>query len=98
LQACYPEHNWILPIHSKEEHVPYVPKFPSTEDRKPVGYWQDTKNQRAFFDELAKKLNIKSVEEWRKVSYDTFIKEGGGFVNRYYKGSILKGIFYSFSI
>lgn len=32
------------------------------------GYWTKLQNQRNFFDQLAKKLNIEKQDDWYKVS------------------------------
>jgi hypothetical protein len=55
------------------------------------GYWQSIQNQRSFFDALAVKLDIKSPEEWMKVSVTSVIESGGYFLNTYYDGSLVKG-------
>jgi hypothetical protein len=57
----------------------------------PRGFWKDKENQKKFFDRLAIKWNIQKPEDWRKVTYDTVLKEGGRFVARYYSGSIQEG-------
>ena len=61
---------------------------------RPLGYWKDLDNQRAFFDALAIKLNIHKPEDWYRVTRKTVIQEGGYFVPQYY-GSVTKGNFYS---
>jgi hypothetical protein len=58
---------------------------------KPQGYWKDMANQRLFFDQLAHKLNIQKPEDWAAVSSKTILDEGGAFVNRYYKSSVVNG-------
>lgn len=44
---------------SSQEHNWNIHKFHA-----PVGYWQDKKNQREFFESLGKKLGIKKWEDW----------------------------------
>ncbi len=44
----------------------------------PHGYWNDVANQRAFMNDLAKKLNITNKEEWYKVS-EKFIRDHDGY-------------------
>jgi hypothetical protein len=64
----------------------------------PKAYWSDKDNQRFFFDQLAKTLNIKKPEDWYHVRVKTVIKHGGYFVSNYYTGSLIRGIlivFYS---
>jgi hypothetical protein len=53
--------------------------------------WANVTNQRAFFDKLAVSLNVKSPEDWYKVNVKTVLQEGGYFVNKYYKGSLIRG-------
>jgi hypothetical protein len=41
---------------------------------------------------MAIKLNIQKPEDWFNVSWNTMVKkEGGMFINAYYKGSIAQG-------
>jgi hypothetical protein len=60
-------------------------------DYKHRGYWKDPKNQRMFMQKLATKLNIKTPEDWYKVDYKTFLKEGGHFLKGQYKYSLIQG-------
>jgi hypothetical protein len=48
-------------------------------------------NQKAFFDQLAIKWNIKTPQDWNKVTTDMVRKEGGSFIARHYNGSLTKG-------
>jgi hypothetical protein len=76
LSSAYPEHQW------KQVEPAY----------KPDGYWKDIKNQRAFFDQLAAKLNLKSLDDWNDVRLSTVQKMGGWFVNNpRYGGSLQEG-------
>ncbi len=51
----------------------------------PPHHWNSVANQRAFMDELAKKLNIKSPTDWYKVTRGTFTQYGGdGLLQRYH--------------
>lgn len=61
LTTLYPEYSWKL---WKFEKVPQE-------------FWQDIQNRRLFFEDLAKKLNITSWENWYDVSSQT-IRENGG--------------------
>lgn len=45
--------------------------------RLPIGYWNDSRNQRAFLESLAKKLNIKRAEDWKNVSTRQIYASGG---------------------
>jgi hypothetical protein len=53
--------------------------------------WKDLSTQKAFLDKLAIKLNIQKPEDWTKVTTNMAVKEGGHFIDRYYKGSLAKG-------
>jgi hypothetical protein len=59
--------------------------------RKRVGHWKDITNQRAFFDQLASKLNIHKLEDWCHVNVKTVVQQGGSFVFYHYNGSLLRG-------
>lgn len=52
-------------------------KWDSTTSRLPRGYWSDISNQRTFLDNLAKTLNLKSLNEWSSVP-SSVIKLNGG--------------------
>jgi hypothetical protein len=58
----------------------------------PSGHWNDIQNQRKFFDDLASKLNVKQPDDWYDVQTRTVVKEGGSFINRLYKGSLIQGM------
>jgi hypothetical protein len=78
LNACYPEHKWV----SSRRVV---------DDRKPIGYWEQVENQRAFFDRLAPALNVQKHEDWYNVHVRTVLDKGGYFINHRYNGSLIKG-------
>jgi hypothetical protein len=59
--------------------------------RRPVGHWKNIDNQRKFFDDLATKLDIRTPEDWSRVSKETFLQHGGSFVYTHYKGSFQRG-------
>jgi hypothetical protein len=54
-------------------------------------YWKDEQNQKAFFDQLAIRLNIKKPEDWSKVTCRMVLKEGGSFITNYYNSSVQQG-------
>jgi hypothetical protein len=58
LSAAYPELEWL----------PW--KFASC----PQNYWDDVQNQRTFMDWATKKLNIKDMSDWYKVSVKVNMK------------------------
>jgi hypothetical protein len=59
---------------------------------KPLGYWKDKENQKAFFDRLAIKWNIQKLEDWDKITNKMVLKEGGYFINTHYQLSLKKGM------
>lgn len=48
--------------------------------------------QRVFFDKLAKKLDIKLPDDWKKLTFRKIIKEGGHFLSSHYRNSISTAI------
>jgi hypothetical protein len=59
----------------------------------PTGHWRDINNHRAFFDDLAKKLNITEMDDWHMVTQKTVTEHGGGrLLSTYYGDSLVKGI------
>jgi hypothetical protein len=61
--------------------------------KKPPGYWKDKENQKKFFDQLAIKRNIQTMDDWNQVTTDVVVKEGGSFIDYYYNGSLQQGIY-----
>jgi hypothetical protein len=59
---------------------------------KPKGYWNDTDNQRQFFEQLAFQLNIQNPDDWYSVNLRTVVKLGGSFLYSHYDGSLIRGI------
>ncbi len=69
------------------------------------GFWKDITIQRAFFDNLAKKLrifvvkhviifvDIKTPDEWKNVSIQQVYQHGGaGLLRTCYKGSLIQAL------
>jgi hypothetical protein len=53
----------------------------------------DLETQRQFFDDIFKKKGLQSYKDWYTISKLDVVKNGGrGLLNRYYKGSHIKGI------
>jgi hypothetical protein len=77
LNAVYPENTW---------------KEAKTLVHKPVNYWRDKANQKAFLDQLAKELNIHSPEDWYTVTNKKVIAMGGSSIMSQYGGSLLRGM------
>jgi hypothetical protein len=49
-------------------------------------------NQRAFFDQLAMKLNLQRIEDWQSLRVATVVTMGGAFIKRTYNGSLINGM------
>ena len=79
LKEMYPNHEW------KATDFTRAPRL----------YWKDIKNQREFFDDLAKKFNITNPKDWSNVSYRDVVNAGGGRLLRYYSSiyEALKSIY-----
>eukprot|EP01122_Echinamoeba_exundans_P005105 TRINITY_DN15281_c0_g1_i1.p1 TRINITY_DN15281_c0_g1~~TRINITY_DN15281_c0_g1_i1.p1 ORF type:complete len:579 (-),score=58.97 TRINITY_DN15281_c0_g1_i1:528-2264(-) len=56
--------------------VDSVPEWVS-QDRLPVGFWNDMKNQRRFFDWAAHLYGIQKHSDWYTVNVDDFLKKTG---------------------
>jgi hypothetical protein len=76
LQTIYPEHKWEMW------------KFKQS----PKHYWDDIKNQRIFFDSVAKKLGIEKMEDWYTVkNRDVRDLKVDGVLSRY-RGSLIRAL------
>ncbi len=67
-------------------------KFPQV----PKGYWNDITNQRAFLDQLAKRLQITDQDGWYNVTQTTFKKYGASALlelYRYSPSAMLSAVF-----
>ncbi len=53
--------------------------------RLPLGYWNVIDNQRAFLDDIAKKLNITQHEDWYRISRRVLQQHGGASLLSKYK-------------
>ena len=53
--------------------------------KKPQGYWENIDNQRKLFDEIGKKFNITSMNDWNTISRKsiTSVKGGSSVLNKY---------------
>eukprot|EP01027_Heterolobosea_sp_BB2_P018918 GEZU01026579.1.p1 GENE.GEZU01026579.1~~GEZU01026579.1.p1 ORF type:complete len:601 (+),score=135.41 GEZU01026579.1:14-1816(+) len=77
LQGIYPEHPW------QEAGSP----------RALNGYWNDPKNQRNFLNRIAEELNVKTLDDFYKISADDVRSKGGAsLLNHYYDGSLEKAL------
>ena len=80
LSIAYPEIDWDYGLFHKV----------------PQGFWIDPKNQLSTIESIAKKLNIKKLDDWYNVKYLDIVKYGGRGVIRYYNGdklAMLKAIY-----
>src|SRR3990167_6712006 len=62
LKVNYPEYDW----EEKSDRL-YAPH----------GYWQNKENHRKFFDSIKEKYEIKTADDWHKISTTTIVAEGG---------------------
>ena len=60
--------NLLLSIYSNYNWLPW--KFEHT----PKGYWNDVNNIKEYMNWLSHKLNIKTMEDWYKVTSEVIIK------------------------
>ena len=67
----------------------------SEKERRPIGYWKDINNQRAFMEEARKNLNIKQgdFEPWYAISAKTIERLGGRALLSAYKTSMFSLLF-----
>lgn len=56
--------------------------------RKPTGYWADKNNQRKFFEDLAKTLDIKDQNDWYRVTTKQINMFGGNPVTKIHGNSL----------
>lgn len=52
---------------------------------RPKDYWKDIQNQRQFFNDLGKKLNIENVDDWNQVSSSTIMEHRGWWIFNEYR-------------
>jgi hypothetical protein len=59
---------------------------------KSKGFWKVLPNQRQFFDDLAKELNIQRSDDWAQIKVSQVLQKKGGIgVLAHYGGSLFKG-------
>lgn len=58
--------------------------------KRPSGFWLDKRNQRIFFDELAKKFEITHPSQWSKISPSQIEEEGGSGILSYHRRSVFR--------
>jgi hypothetical protein len=88
LKAIYPKYKWK----DKRKEEPKEKKSKEiSRDQQPFGYWKDINNQRTFFDNLGRELNIQQPEDWYTVDVRTVVKKGGSFIHYHYNSSLIEG-------
>jgi hypothetical protein len=85
LKAIYPEHpwdtgEWASGVASKGEQT---------------DQWDNIENQRKFFDKTAVAFNIQKPTDWYNVTAESLRQCGGGFIDTFYRGSVLRGKTYT---
>ena len=48
------------------------------------GFWKNIENQRLFFDDIAVKYNIQSMDDWKQIKSSIIRKEGGATILKQY--------------
>jgi hypothetical protein len=65
----------------------------ASEGRYSPGYWTNIDNQKRFFQQLEDKLDIRSPEDWYRVTTRQIIQEGGSaLIGNYYNWSMLTAL------
>eukprot|EP01114_Cavostelium_apophysatum_P005030 TRINITY_DN1558_c0_g1_i1.p1 TRINITY_DN1558_c0_g1~~TRINITY_DN1558_c0_g1_i1.p1 ORF type:complete len:545 (+),score=133.12 TRINITY_DN1558_c0_g1_i1:262-1896(+) len=70
-----------------KEHDWQIEKFAHIEN-----YWSSKATQRAFFDRIAKKMNLTKWEDWYGVTQQQLQQHGGSSILSYYHNSPMKAI------
>jgi len=58
----------------------------------PQKYWHNMNNQKAHLETLAKRLNIKKLDDWNHVTSIQFYQAGGAGLLARYKGSVIRAL------
>lgn len=58
------------------------------ESKKPYRFWNNLNHQRKFFEEVAKKLNIKTKDDWYRINSEDLHSAGAQGVLLHYKNSL----------
>ena len=54
--------------------------FLPTKQPKPSIFWEDETNRKNFFDKLQKKFNLQTPEDWRRISKNQILSQGGSWL------------------
>ncbi len=66
--------------------MPKSYRLGTLDSHKEHGYWNKLSNQRSFLDEIAKKLNIRTQDDWYKVTSTTLQQCGAvALLEKYHK-------------
>eukprot|EP01114_Cavostelium_apophysatum_P003467 TRINITY_DN1335_c0_g4_i6.p1 TRINITY_DN1335_c0_g4~~TRINITY_DN1335_c0_g4_i6.p1 ORF type:complete len:879 (-),score=171.48 TRINITY_DN1335_c0_g4_i6:765-3401(-) len=76
LARAFPEHDWKV---WKFQKLPY-------------GFWSREENQKAFLDSTAKKLQLKSLEDWHAITEEDVLNCGGSGLLKEHKNSIVRAL------
>ena len=61
-----------------------LPEYEWKSVRKPRGFWISIENQLAFMNDLKEKLKLNSIEDWKNVTSEEIVSNGGsGLLNHY---------------
>eukprot|EP01027_Heterolobosea_sp_BB2_P000282 GEZU01000413.1.p1 GENE.GEZU01000413.1~~GEZU01000413.1.p1 ORF type:complete len:468 (+),score=89.89 GEZU01000413.1:405-1808(+) len=69
------------------EHSWHISSFATV----PRGYWS-LQNQRQFFDGIAKRLKINTLDDWYNVTHAQVLELGAGSVLRYHDNSLMRAL------
>ena len=76
----------VIPSDCKALQAIYPDYMPTAKPRS----MRDQQSQKEFFDQLAIKWNIRTFEDWNRVTFKIVVKEGGNFIERY-NNSVQRG-------
>lgn len=72
LMQVFPEHDWVI---DRFNHLP-------------SNFWNSSSNRLSFLGRLGRKLNFTTMEHWKQVSKQDFIRNGGSGLLTYHDNSI----------
>lgn len=88
LTSIFPGFTLFLQFDKRSEYSWKVSSF----NQVPKHFWDSKENQRVFFEQLAKELNIKSFEDWYTVKWSTFREKGAAGILMRYKDSAIHAL------
>ena len=54
--------------------------FNNPKQRTPLHYWDDESNRNLFFENLKSKYNLQTPQDWKRISRNQIISQGGGWL------------------